>query len=311
MITYATVREFRTLKGIETDDADADRILREYLQKATRIIDTYTRRHFAPQMESFDYVIPSEYFDLRLRAIVDGDIVLDQDLLEPISVVTGTGDNATTLVEGTHYNLLPFNIFPKWGIRLIDPSYWKSVYTGVTSGSYKNPSIVVTGFNGFHEQYARRYGGDGCTEAWVGINQTLSGALDANTATLVFTGVGLLDDFGDTAVTAGDLLRIDNELLQVLTVTESGNTTLTVLRGANGSTPASHESGALIRRWVSQPDIKDICFKIAKMLRDHDEATGGRQGVSEMSIGVELEMPSNVKNLIMRYVRSSTGQTNA
>lgn len=306
MLSYATVGDFRRIKYIrQALDDEARANLRYYLRAATDVIDTLTARTFHPYYAAGKYLIPSEYVNLRLRQYPSADLVVDDDLLEVISLTTG--DPAVAV---TDYELLPLNTEPRYGIRLTDLAQWGGNNTAFVSSDYKTPSIFVEGLWGYHERYSRSQGA-GFTSAWSDPGFTLPDTLSDSDATITLPGVGLKDMWGAVAVEAGMLLRVANELMAVIDVTETGGeTVVSVLRGAQGSTPVAHDAGAKVSRWQAQGDIVEACFMIAKQWREHDEATGGRQGVSEMSIGVEMNIPGDAMKLLMRYRRSTMGRTN-
>ncbi|MCK5564540.1 MAG: hypothetical protein KAJ07_04785 [Planctomycetes bacterium] len=86
-------------------------------------------------------------------------------------------------------------------------------------------------------------------------NPLLSGA-----TTLTVTDIDAADGWGITPViSAGDILRIEDEYLEV-TVTNTTTNTATIVRGRNGTTAAAHVQTTPVYKWTVHPKIKQACL---------------------------------------------------
>ncbi len=302
MLTYCTLKQFRDVKQMENADDVADSVIEQYLRRATRFIDSYCKRRFFPWRETREYTIPSEYINLRLRSFPGADLLVDQDLLEIIQVLTGdfsVSDPAPVeLFETDDFNLLPFNLWPKWGLRLVWPNFWTGTFSANIGGSYRIPSIRIDAVWGFSEDMDY-------DSPWEDTGIVLpGGGLSDSATTLTIAGTGLVDAYGEEAIPVGALIRLEHEFCEVLAVNENTNTAYTIKRGVNGTTPVAHDAGTAIRRWRVAPEIVEACYQISKAWREHDMVTGGRQGVSQMSVGVELDIPPDAKFILQSKMRA-------
>lgn len=195
------------------------------------------------------------------------------------------------LIAGTDYNLLHFNIVPKTMIQLNWPNTWAGTFVSLSGQSYY-PSIFITGYWGYNPEYA---------ESWVDTLEVVeSGGIIATVTELNQADADALDEIGETRFSEGDMIQIDDELMWV---TDIDTNVVTVLRGRSGSVAAIHTEGTPILRYAVPHDIQEMCLVIAKTWRDADDSVGGRQGVSEVSIGVELGIPKDVEQQIRGYIK--------
>lgn len=383
MQTYGTLGDYQAIKGIDpTTLTDAERaLIRQYLTRATRVVDGTTRRRFFPIQETRRYSIPSSYVDLRMRAFTRDDLMLDRDLLEAIRVqvtvngaivemtevvpLGGMDDIQTTLafnapggldslgnvkvsvgdilqiegellpvlsinygtkvaqvqrgafdtiavshaagvdipklrlitlVPGQDFLLIDFNIRPAIGLRIVWPATWAGLITG-SSWRYRYPQIYVTGLWGYHEFK---------DEWWVNSLQTVPSSFTDATATISITDTTVTDANGVLAWQEGFLYRIDQELIWggVITPGSGVTGTMAITRGENGSLAVAHASGRAIRRFDVLAEVVEATIDIARTLRESDESVGGRQGVSEMSVGVQISYAKDTAETLRRLVRS-------
>lgn len=280
---YATLADYKawiTMRGGDnsTDPAD-DEVIELLLRGSSRYIERQCGRNFVPYIETryFDTPTLDDTNDLRL-------LKLDDDLLEVISITNGDG----TTVASTEYLLLNSdlkrNTTPYRYIRIKDTStsYWT-----LDSAGGKHGVISVNGIWAYRERYA--------TDAWL-TGSTLAEALDTSE-----TGY---DMTSGAAFTAGQLIRIDNELSYVTSV--SSNTVNVATRPANGSTAAAHDTAESVTIWQVQDDIKETCLQIAQntyAVRSGQTAAG-RITVSAAGIVIRPEeVPSLAQAVINSYRR--------
>lgn len=229
---YATLAEFKSYStnrgGDVSYDAADDTVIERLLKAASRYVDTKTGRRFTPYVETRYFDVPSaDSLDVRT-------LNLDTDLLEIFSVTNGDG----VVIASTEYSLRPRNSSPYRAIRLIDSStyYWASDSSGDT-----HDVIAIAGLWGCHDQYS---------QAWP-LATTAAEALDTTeTAYDVTDGTGFA---------VGDLSRFDNELGYISAIATN---TLTITRGENLSTAATHLTGINVYVWRVMDEVKNAVLEI-------------------------------------------------
>lgn len=218
--------EFTTVYGVKnlylnslTNTTD-DGLLYSLVQQVTRQIRYETNRNFLP-------TIATKYYDYP----GNGDLLLDDDLVSVTSILNGDG---TALTAG-QYKLLPINATVKYSIVALSSQIrWVCASDGSVLGV-----ITVTGQWG----WSLPSGDD-----WEVTGAALAAAITTTTATSATCTTGI--------VHKGDFIKIDSEWLYVSAVSTGASDTLTLIRGANGSTAATHLINAPISRWVVDPGIE-------------------------------------------------------
>lgn len=312
MLTYATLEDFKIakqIKEIKPPNIAADKLqwaddkIIDYLVRATRYINRFTRREFFPWRETRKFAVPHKYLDLSMRRLTQGDLFFDHDLLQVKQLTNGNGD---VLTENTDFFLLESNIYPKNAVQLKFPNYWGGVYNAaILSRSFDEPIIIVDAIWGYHDIFGRP------NEAWVDTYDTVSPSLiDASTKSIQ---VGDFDDKDAqymTKYTVGNLIMIDDEFMEITgtklgTDPDTDPNTIQVIRGVRGTTAVAHTNTASkIYKWRVVDDITEACYQIAKTWRESDTSAGGRLGVSDYSAGVEIGIPADPLNTIKMYQRS-------
>ena len=282
---------------------DADTIL-AMIERASRMVDSYVGdQTFGPTTETRLYDLggsepwymgngslrsdprPTRSNALSLqtydyRASV---VPLDRWLVSA-TTVTAYADTARTtnsvLVEGIadDYLLEPYNSSPKWRLKLNEDS------TLALGAGQQVLSILGT------------WGWQNVTTP----ASTLSAAITTTTATtLTVVAVG---NHG-----AGTTIVVDSEQMYC---TSHNATTLTVRRGVNGTTAATHLTAAAVSMVEYPSDVKMATADLARMqYRDRDmgvvDAIGGGQGAITRS---SSEMSSTLSTLDhYRVARDSAG----
>ena len=300
--TYTTTDDLRDyLSGTSyasgwTSDGDSLRLI---LEAQSRRIDDYCGGGgFGPSVES-------RYFDIGggdLRhsqelikyVTVDGDIgnfnervgiiPLDGWLIETTSVTaygqTARTDN-TALSEGygNDYWLLPYNHSPKTIFQMNEDTN-----NGLSAGQQ---TLLITG----------KWGYTGDT-----ISVTTTDAISSTTATTISVASG-------TALSPAQTILIDSEQFYITAI--SGNT-LTVERGVNGTTAATHSSGVSVYKYDYPSLVSQACKDLAKVtFRDRDVGRvdvigGGGQDITRSA----SELTSILATLDdYRVASTSTGVT--
>lgn len=107
--------------------------------------------------------------------------------------------------------------------------------------------VSINGIWGIHSDYAH---------AWLAVD-TLAAAITTTTiTTFTVADVDGADVYGNTPrISVGHLLKIDSEYMEV-TATVPGTNTVTVIRGAHGSTAATHIISAVVSVWQVEEPIQ-------------------------------------------------------
>ena len=272
--TYATADDLRDyLAGTSyssgwTSDAVA---IRRILEASSRRIDDYCGGgSFGPQTQTRYYDIGFGYLrnTPQYLATVNSDdlandteavpvIPLDNWLVSTTTVTSyGATDRATseTLTEGyaNDFFLVPYNTSPKTMLKLNEDTA-----KGFDSGQQ---TLSILGAWGYTADT---------------ISVTTSDAIGTTTATSA--SVTSASNLGPAQT-----ILIDSEQLYITAI--SGNT-LTVERGVNGSTAATHSGGASLYRYDYPVLISQACLDLSKIVfRDRDLGTVSSIGSGDAAI---------------------------
>lgn len=151
--------------------------------------------------------------------------------------------------------------------------------------------VSVTGVWGLHADYPR---------AWLAVD-TLGGNINASVTTLTAGNPAGDDAYRQPyRISAGHLLKIDDEYMDVV---EVQSTTVTVIRGVNGTTAAAHTAGATVSRWEVMPEVQYAVARQAGLLYSR---LGAYQTVDVSPLGGEVRYAadwlSEVKGVMQGYV---------
>ena len=273
---YANVYDFRSyLSGTDhvTDwDTDEAPILR-VLEAAGQRIDQYAGRSFGARTATRTYDLGTgalrddslagvsgsiSYHDYWSSKLSGAGIVPLDDWLISATTVTAYHDTArsanTVLTSGigNDYLLEPYNSSPKTILKLEEDTT-DSLYSG-------QQTLTILGTWGWQDDK---------------------------------TSISTIDAIGSTSTTAvsvasgsttyvGDTLVIDSEQVYVTAV--SGNN-LTVIRGVNGTTAATHSGGATYYRWKYPADVAQVALDVGRTYwRSREVGTTSVLGSGEMQL---------------------------
>lgn len=289
---YADSYDFRAyMSGTDhvTDwDSDEAPIVR-VLGSASKRIDTYLGRSFGIRTETHTYDIGrgalrndrtfrgygneiNDYPDYWSSKLSGAGIILLGDWLATATTVTAYGQTArtssTVLTEGIGNDFLlePYNRSPKTLLKLEEDTT-DSLYGG-------QQTLTILGQWGWQTD---------TTSAAV-----LETAISSTTATTVVL------TSGSHPVYAGDTIIIDTE--QMYVSTKSG-VNLTVIRGVNGTTAATHSDAAVVSTWIYADDVMQAALDIARTYwRSRDAGLTTMIGSGEMT----MSNPAREENAILK-----------
>lgn len=268
---YARPDEFTASLAAPEQDAADDAVILRILEATSRYIDSATRRQFTPTIATKSYDAPE-----------GREMWLGEDLLAATTITNGDGD----AIASTEYVLHPSNSYPKYAIKLRDSSSetWEE-----DDDASAEQVIDILGVWGYNDDY---------TNAWRTSGAVLSAAIATTTATTFTCTTGIIK--------TGMLLKIDSEYLQVTGTAQGTTDTITVTRGANGSTAAAHLISTAVYYWEVQPDITQAALDIAMSIykRRYGENTASAATVTAVGVVVTpRDVPAMAADILRRYAR--------
>lgn len=166
-------------------------------------------------------------------------LFFSDNLLALTSVTAGT----TALTIGSVVEAWPTVDTPYHFLRLMTYSYnWYDYFMDDSTPLF----VAINGIWGFHRDYAN---------AWLKVDD-LAADINASVTSLTVADIDGSDDTGRTPrISAGNLLKIDNEYMEV-TATNTSTNVATVRRGVHGTTAAAHTTGADVHVWQVEETIR-------------------------------------------------------
>lgn len=231
MYTLATLYQLKRHLGIPQDNAADDDRLLTVLEAAARHVERETGRRFVPYVASIAH---------DLDALFDSELLLNADLLQLIRVTDGDGDipldDVTMLPPGCPASLLRVDGVFTW------------------DGS-PHDAVTVTGVWGWHDEPLNLWQPTG--------DLVLNAVFSANDTALTVGDADAPYADGQTPrFSVGALLNIEDEFVRVLDVDTATNT-LTVRRGAQGSTAFAHAQGTPISVYRPPFDVLMTVLQVA------------------------------------------------
>lgn len=107
--------------------------------------------------------------------------------------------------------------------------------------------------------------------AWADTGVSLAAPAAPGDSTLSLDDSAALDPQGAPWLQVGGLLRLGTEMLDVQAINAEADT-LTVCRGANGSTAGDHAAGATLERYQPPADVADLVLRWAGWLYREPDA---------------------------------------
>jgi len=272
MAYYCTLAQMQT----ETEELDAD-FNTAQLQVIENISDRITYEDQLKSPYGFEPELKAVSLSADTTAIVNRgrELLLPQPLL---ALTTLTIDEAVTTVTSDQYIL-----------RGDGGSLYSAITLKQNAGlSFRSWSgdpadaISITGVWGYHTNYA---------QAWRSTT-TINEDLDTTeTAIIVVLS---------SALSPGHLIKVDDEYMRVLVVTDATN--ITVERAVNGTTAAAHTTAATLYRWQWDRRINDACIRWAGY---RWQRKGGFNRVTYDPTGTVTEapddMPGDVKGALSTF----------
>jgi hypothetical protein len=238
MDVLATLYVLRRHLGFAASDTAEDARLLAALEAASTTIERRTRRHFTPRVATIPHSINRQ----NVR-----DLLLNDDLLTLQSLTNG---------DGSSININNAIVLSSSAIRLIDGTAF--IYTDTPEDA-----VFVTGIWGYHPDW---------DSAWIDSGDTVQdNPLSAVATTITVNDVDAANVDGTPRFQVGQVLRIESEYVRVLATDDALNT-LTVARGINGTTAASHNNATALEIYQPPTDVVNLCLRWALWLYKEPDA---------------------------------------
>jgi hypothetical protein len=196
---------------------------------------------FQPWLEAREFEVRYDNVDSGRNAFI---LPPGQSLLSIDTISLGTA--TLSAVEAYPALRVPIKM-----IRRTDRVSWYANASG-------DPlTVIIYGVWGYHRAYAR---------AWQSVDALAAAIVTTTAATLTVADVDGVDEYGFAPrLSAGNLIRVDDEVMEV-TATNVTTNTVTVRRGANGTTAATHLIAAPVQVWRTDDNIRRAVARQAGML---------------------------------------------
>jgi hypothetical protein len=275
MNLYATLTELRRYLGLTSAQTGDDDLLLLFLDGASRLIEGYTGRQFYPLRKTRFYICADPAL-----------LFLAGDLLALHTLTNG--DGSTLAPSAIH--LEPAGEAVRSSI-LLDRTQAAFVHNGDPVDA-----ISVDGTWGYHADWSNAWAASG--------DSVQDNPLSNSAITLTVADADGLDAAGlGVRFAVGMLLQIGDEYLHVLAINTSQNR-LTVSRGVNGTTAASHAQGTVISVYHPPEAIRQACLRVAAWLYKQKDA-GFVQAANSLrgQIAVPPALPDDVQQILAPYSR--------
>lgn len=237
--------------GLRASQAGTGAVTATEQAKLLRAVQRVTRR-----VEQMGFEFEPTYDTLYITAdgtnVESGKNVLT--LPRPALEIVSLTNDGTAITENTDYYAYPRGRYPIDRLRMDeDSSYiW---YPNCGSSGNIFDTIVITAFWGMKRYYNR--------EGFVLSGDTVEESLTATDTGIAVNDADGLDAFNRTPrFSAGNLIRLENELCEVL-ATNTATNVITVRRGVRGTTAAIHAQETVIKVWNVDEDVRDTAARQA------------------------------------------------
>ena len=266
------------------------------LERASQMVNTFVgNQSFGPttQTRSYDVGTGPLVFDDRPffpNVSANGGIEttrsrhavlpLDRWLLSATTVTSYSGTDRTTsetLTEGLSNDYL---LDPYQGTQNdLGSRYWRLKLTTETTKAFNagQQTLTIAGVWGWTQDTAPD-------------TTTLSAAITSTTATTVAVTSAAVFSPGNTLI-------VDSEQMYVRSISTND---LTVIRGVNGTTAATHSDASTVERYEYPSDVVSVCSDVARVLyRDRDLGITETLGSGEAAIRVRsrVEIMDAIRSL--------------
>lgn len=291
---YAGLSQLRSYFDFTGSEGSATNTeLRNYLVKASRIIDGRTHRKFFPSQKELWFDLPENRYELRFPRY---------DVFELLQLADYNGgsplsNNILYPMCGTLYDMTPYN-----RVRIAESS------GSSFNSSYTDKAIKLTASIGFTENWKN-------DEGWVQTGASLAASgLTSSLSALPITGTSSdVNSIGDwPAFWFDQIIRVKSGSTQeIMTVTDTtiNGSTLGVIRGINGTAASVWGSGIAIESWYPPLQIQQATLRLTAWLYEsRSNPQGGRTIMPSVGqIILQDNIPEDVVDTIKNYTKFDMG----
>lgn len=243
MIGYATLADVKLELNATntTDDAYVKRGIRQVSQRLDREFLSAIP-FFAPYTQTRPIPLIGMNINSTSRTLTLGG---------PLLSLTGVSVGGQALTVGTNVQGYPSGLSPFFQLQLMGTGFYSWYAPFCTDPLTWGPQMAnIAGIWGFNADYAN---------AWMSVDAiTTVGGINASATTFTVADVDGANAYGDTPrLSYGALIKVDDEWMDVVN-TDTATNTVTVIRGVNGSTAASHAQGAAVSVYQVDDAVKRI-----------------------------------------------------
>ena len=265
--SYGNLATLKTQLGITGTGEDTP--LLQSLEMASRSIDTFCNRHFFTKSET------------RQFRGSGNRLFLNADLLSVTTLTTLKDDRSTDKTWATtDYELFPLGdtVYPKEWIELADNTSAGSFASGIKRG------VQIAGLFG--------YGNGNSSTPYLSATTTNDGSFGASDTDFTATAGANLN--------IGETLLIDSEQMYITGISSN---TITIQRGMNGTTGASHSTGATVYVYKYPQEVVNACYlQAGRISKRWQTAYASSIGAPEMSpFEVSTNLDGDVQRLLMKF----------
>jgi hypothetical protein len=278
MTVYATLAEAKQMMDAQssTDDAKLFRLIQQVSARIDRMfLPKRPGPVFAPSIATRNnFRLDGSRVDSYLGTFYMG---------EPLLTLNGVTVGDQALVVGSNVQAYQGDLSPYLSLQLINRCCGGWFQYVNCSGCLSVPFVGIAGVWGYHVDYAN---------AWVDTLQKIenAGGINASATSITVTDPEAANALGNAPnLSQGNLIQIDTEWMDVTAVDTAANT-ITVRRGVNGSTAASHAEDAPIYTYAVDPAINRATYKQAGL----EYATIGVYPTSKSTGGASAEFAPDV-----------------
>lgn len=232
MLAEGTVDDKKVMRFIRQISRRIDRLFQSNVPLFAPVIATRKIGLYGGNINSYNR-------SLFLRSL--------EGVVMPLLSLTGAVTGSTTLVVGTNVQSYPDSGSPYYQLQLLGDT-WASWYSAYCSDVGGIQNATITGIWGYNRDYAN---------AWLAVDAVTATAITTTTAT-TFTVADVDGDnpYGESPrISAGNLIQIESEWMDVI-ATNIATNTVTVVRGVNGSTAATHAIAAVVKVYLVDENIR-------------------------------------------------------
>ena len=264
-VGLTTLKARMTITGTGDDTQ-----LRTLMEAASRAVDNYCRRWFYAKTAT------------RYFPGAGSTLFLPDDLLSVTTFKTDDDGDATfeNTLASTDYYLYPLNDMPKIRAEINPDGNYGSFASGIQRG------VEIAGLWGYGDGESATPYSDSTT--------TTNEALDATETAVDVVSAAVLE--------VGQTILVESEQMYITAISSN---TLTVKRGVNGTTGATHDTSKTVYIYDYPPEVQEaVMMQTARLWARKNTAYARVIANPELGqIEVYRGMDDDVKHLLFEYVR--------